>query len=674
MYKNNTKYIYKSNVNIQKIRQISNTTSSGTTIYGMKKCLEYFGFICKAIRTKVPLCKLTLDINLPCIALVTSEKLINHYVVIKKIKSNRIIIIDPEKGTIKYSLAEFNSIFCNILLLIKPKDTYTPSFTKEYDFFYDTLIKNKRKFIFPIIISIILILFSFTSTIYLQYIINNYMIFSDSTLISPTILAIIAQFFYGGLSLIRLCLYIRLSKKINLNSFNKFSTHLLGLVYNDYTILSKGELFSRFIDIGKINSFYLNFLFFSFVDICLLVSGLIYFFIINKLFFTLTLITIIITFIISLKINPLFLELKHKETTQNEKVNSILIETINGIETVKTLNLEKKRHEKLITEYNSLLILNSKKYFLEAMEKHLDTILKLLTTIFLIFLGIILVKNKNIGLGDLMLFNTLNIFVVDTVLRIIDLNKLHQDVIIAKHRIHDFFDFQSNFIDHEQPHIKINEIQFNEISIVYDDKIILKNSSLNINKGQKIALVGLSGSGKTTLMKCLIKLNRITSGTILIDGENINSISEYILRDRIKYLPQNSYFFYGTVKENLNILHDINFEKKLVSLLNDYHLTDYFYNNFTSSNFIIKENGANLSSGQKQVLAFLRVISTNPDILIMDESFNALDKSLNKQLLTHLMNSEKTIILITHETLEKATFDKIYTIHDCGIKEEQIKF
>lgn len=101
--------IYKSNVNIQKIRQISNTTSSGTTIYGMKKCLEYFGFICKAIRTKVPLCKLTLDINLPCIALVTSEKLINHYVVIKKIKSNRIIIIDPKK-------AQSNILLLNLIL------------------------------------------------------------------------------------------------------------------------------------------------------------------------------------------------------------------------------------------------------------------------------------------------------------------------------------------------------------------------------------------------------------------------------------------------------------------------------------------------------------------------------------------------------------------------------
>ena len=194
-------------------------------------------------------------------------------------------------------------------------------------------------------------------------------------------------------------------------------------------------------------------------------------------------------------------------------------------------------------------------------------------------------------------------------------------------------------------------IVFNRVSFAYDDKNVLDKVDLNIKAGDFITIIGPSGGGKTTLTDMLLRFNKPDSGTIEIDGKNINHLNKAQLRNMIGYVPQETILFHDTVRNNLTF-GDIKIsDKKLEEVLQRAGALNFVEQLPNGLDFNVVEHGGRLSGGQKQRLGLARALLHTPKILLLDEPTSALDKKSENDILNTLndLRGTVTIIAISHQ-------------------------
>lgn len=211
---------------------------------------------------------------------------------------------------------------------------------------------------------------------------------------------------------------------------------------------------------------------------------------------------------------------------------------------------------------------------------------------------------------------------------------------------------------------KGGEIRFENVSFAYKkDEYVLKNLNFVIHSGEKVALVGPTGAGKSSIIKLLCRLYEPTEGSILIDGIDIQKIPQSELRRYIGVILQETFLFAGDVKRNITLGENYSFEE----IRNSAKLTniDQFIEDLPQGyNTLLRERGANLSGGQKQLLAFARVAIRNPGILVLDEATSSLDvgtESLIQDALIHILK-ERTAIIIAHRLSTIRDVDRILVL------------
>jgi subfamily B ATP-binding cassette protein MsbA len=203
----------------------------------------------------------------------------------------------------------------------------------------------------------------------------------------------------------------------------------------------------------------------------------------------------------------------------------------------------------------------------------------------------------------------------------------------------------------------IREVRFKDISLSYDDKEALSNINFTAFKGQKIALVGNSGGGKSSIVNLLLRFYDTTSGSLLIDGQNINTFKQKSLRDAISIVTQRVYITHDSVANNVSYGQPYDRDKIVNSLkqANAWGFISELENGIDTN---INEFGTNLSGGQRQRIAIARAIYRDPQILIFDEATSALDSKSEKEITDALetISRDKITFIIAHRlnTIEHA--------------------
>lgn len=219
------------------------------------------------------------------------------------------------------------------------------------------------------------------------------------------------------------------------------------------------------------------------------------------------------------------------------------------------------------------------------------------------------------------------------------------------------------------------EIIFNEKITLKDlifeyekDKEILKNISLNIQKGEKIAFVGESGSGKTTLVDSIIGLYKQKSGEIYIDDNLLTDENIKSWRSSIGYIPQEVYLFDGTVEDNIVFGRDYD-SNKLEKALKKAQIWDFLQKK-NGVKTIVGDKGIMLSGGQKQRLAIARALYDNPEILVLDEATSALDNDTEKEIMNEIYKASenKTLLIIAHRLTTLEGCDRIVVLKEGKIE------
>ena len=343
-------------------------------------------------------------------------------------------------------------------------------------------------------------------------------------------------------------------------------------------------------------------------------------------------------------------------------LNSFVQERISGVKIVQIFNREKVE----IDKFNQINI------------KHRDAWLRTvwINSIFFpiaeistsICIGLLVwyggfnnLNGENISLGTLFLFISMSGLLFRPLRQIADRFNTLQMGMVSTERIFNILDDDQQIKDKGELGDSSFKglIEFKNVSFSYvDNQEVLNNISFKINPGESFAIVGPTGSGKTTITNLITKFYEINTGNILIDGKDIDDYTLETVRNKIGIILQDVFLFADTIFNNITLFNkDITLED-VENAAKELEIHDFISSLPGGYNFNVSERGTTLSAGQKQLIAFLRVLVNNPDILILDEATSSID-SYSEDLIknaTKKITKDKTSIIIAHRlsTIESA--------------------
>ena len=392
--------------------------------------------------------------------------------------------------------------------------------------------------------------------------------------------------------------------------------------------------------------------------------------------------------LVSLVLLPLIIRVVRKFTKKIRKygrerqdttgrVTAFTQETLSGIFVIKAFN----NTNFVIDKYKDL----TKEEFEQAykttkVKAKVSPINEVITTFMVLLVvlygGYQILVAKRITSGDLISFVTALGLMHQPLKRLISKNNDLQDSLPSADRVVEIFDEKIEtdvFGEAVEFNEKIQDIKFENVNYKYDDsnEYVLKNINLDVKAGEIVAFVGKSGSGKTTLVNLLARFFNTDEGTVTVNGVNIKNIPLKIYRNKFAIVPQETFLFGGSIKENISFGKEVTDEEIIsaAKMANAYNfIQEDLPNKFETE---VGERGALLSGGQKQRIAIARALIKNPEIMILDEATSALDSESEKlvqEALDGLMEGRTTFV-IAHRLSTIVRADKIVVMENGEIKE-----
>jgi ATP-binding cassette subfamily B protein len=655
---------------IIKIREIAGTDKQGTNAYGVIKAAQKLGFSAKGVKGDQD--SFFSEFPLPAIAHVVINKSLLHYVVIHRIRKNEVLVADPGQGLMKYSPEEFFRIWTGVLILMVPTAQFQKgNQTKGLFTRFFGLLKPQKKLLLNIFTaSLLYTILGIFGSFYFKFLMDDILPYNLSKTLAIVSLGIILlSIFKLLLNAFRSHLLLYLSQKLDISLILSYYRHVTKLPLNFFGTRKVGEIISRFMDASKVRQAISGATLTIMIDTLMAIAGGFMLYNQNPFLFGITFILAVCYAIIVFSFNQPYRNLNRKQMEQNAQLTSYLVESLNGIETVKSFSAEAQAS--LETEKRFIGFLKSvfKGGSLNNLQSSLTGFTAGVGGIIILWIGTYYVIQGKMSAGELLTFNALLAYFLEPIKNIINLQPMMQTAIVASDRLGEILDLELEKSPDEarkmNPASLKGDIVFKNVDFRYGTRpLVLKNINLEIKCGEKIALVGESGSGKTTLVKLIMNFYGLEKGAIFINGHNIQEFNRERLRDRIAYISQDIFLFSGTIRENLCLGNQGLTLEEIIEATKAAKAHDFINELPLRYNTMLEENGSNLSGGQKQRLAIARALLKKPDILIMDEATSNLDSITEKAIENTLreLSQGTTTIMIAHRLSTIMQCDRIYVM------------
>lgn len=671
---------YKSDMPLHKLREFSGTDLDGTSAFGLKKTLELMSFECLAIQADETVWQEE-ELVFPLIAHVIVDNAYAHYVVVYGVRGDTLLIADPATGKRKENIEKFSEEWTGILLIPTPSENYVPSKEKVAGLSsFLPIIWRQKGLVFHIVLaSLFITLFGIGSSYYFQgvldYFIPNQ---ARSSLTIISIGLIVVYLFRVLFEYSRSYLLLLLGQRMSMSIMLQYFKHVLSLPMNFFATRKSGEIISRFLDANKIIDALASATLSVFLDIGMVLIVGVTLAIQNSTLFFITLASLPFFIVSILAFVKSYDTANHEEMVAGATLNSSIIESLKGIETIKAYSGEEQVYTKVDREFVRFMKKAYRTATLDNVQQGIKHAIQLINSALILWVGSFFVMDGTISLGQLITYNALLVFFTDPLQNIINLQVKMQTAQVANKRLNEIFAIEPEIIsENTNRTISVStfqqDISIKNLSFSYNMKApILKDVSFTIPHNEKVALVGVSGSGKSTLAKLLVHFYTPSAGSIHYGKIDYLDIPFPQLRDRVTYVPQESFFFSGTILENLvfGLDNQPSFEE-IINICESVCLNDFIEQQPQRYDTILEEGGANLSGGQKQRLAIARALLKDSDILILDEATSGLDTILEHQIVSYLLQLEnKTLIFITHNLPIAKACDNILVLHEGQLVEE----
>lgn len=671
---------YKTEIPIHKLRELSGTDLEGTSAFGLKKTLEKIGFDSPAIQADNGVWK-EKELPLPLIAHVLIEDSYMHYVVVYETKGENLWIADPAKGRVKKTIEEFAKEWTGVLLLPTPKESYRPSKEKVSGLSsFLPIIWHQKRLVFNIILaSFFITLFGIGSSYYLQGILDYFIPNQAQSTLNIVSVGLITVYLFRVLfEYSRNYLLVLLGQRMSMAIMLNYYKHVLTLPMSFFSTRKSGEIISRFLDANKIIDALASATLSVFLDVGMVLLVGITLAIQNGTLFLITLTSLPFYIVAILAFVKSYEKANQDEMSAGATLNSSVIESLKGIETIKAYSGEEKVYHRVDREFVKLMKTSFRTISLDNVQQGIKHTIQLVSNALILWLGSYYVMDGMISLGQLITYNALLVFFTDPLQNIINLQVKMQTAQVANKRLNEVFAIdpeQSNRAN-EQTILDCTfqqEITLEDVSFSYNMKApTLNNISCTIASHSKVALVGVSGSGKSTLAKLLVNFYTPSKGVIRYGKINYLDITCHQLRDHVTYVPQESFFFSGSILENLTFgLATPPIFERIMHVCEAVQLSEFINQQPLRYETLLEEGGNNLSGGQRQRLAIARALLKDADILILDEATSGLDTLLEHSILDYLLRLEnKTLLFIAHHLPIAKACDQILVLNEGQLVEQ----
>ena len=550
---------FNSHIPISKLRLMSGTNNQGTSAYGLMQALKSLGFDSDAFQVDSTIWDES-ELTFPVIAHVVINQSFLHYVVVYGIKKDRLLVADPAKGKKEIPIEEFAKEWTGIILTATPKDNYQPTIIDSNGLlsFVSLLKVHKLSIAKIVVLSFFLTGFGIVGSYYFQAILDQILPQKSINLLTTISLGLLCMYFIQTVfqylkQYLLIILGQELSETVMLNYFN----HVLHLPMNFFSTRKSGEIISRFLDANKIIDALANATLTLFLDVVMVITIGIALFTQNQMLFFISLGTIPVYALIVFSFMKVFDRSNEEQMEAGSVLNSQIIESLKGIEMIKSFNAADTVYEKVQTNFKSLMTKSLKNSNLDNIQTNLKNALQLFSTTILLWVGTTLVLKGQLTIGQLITYNALMTFFTTPLQNIINLQVKIQAAKVANDRLNEiiYLEQESLVGDNLLPNLNMNQesyIEFRNVSFAYGfEDNVLNNISCSIKKNSKVAIVGMSGSGKSTWAKLLMNFYDVQEGSIYYQGHDLQTISRHAVRNSISYVSQDSFFFSGTIIENL---------------------------------------------------------------------------------------------------------------------------
>ncbi len=442
------------------------------------------------------------------------------------------------------------------------------------------------------------------------------------------------------------------TNRIDIRLAVKTFAKLLSLPVDFYERISSGVLIKHMQQTEKIRQFLSGSLFFSLLELLsLLVFLPILFFYSAKLTAVVLLFTFLMALVIACLIKPFQRRLEELYQAEGRR-QGMLVETIHGARTVKSLAVEPVLQRK----WNDTAAYAISRYFrvakISMTARTLSSWLERLMSVSIIWVGAMAVFDGALTVGALIAFNMLAGRVTGPLVRIVGLVHEYQQTALSVRMLGVVMNTPSEQVGGGIRQPLRGEISFENVRFQYlpDAPPAVVDFNYTIHPGTTVGLVGRSGSGKSTITKLMQGLYPLQQGIIKYDGIDLREIDRSHLRSQIGIVLQDSYFFHGTIRDNLTITRKDATMEEVIYAARVAGAEEFIQNLPRGYDSVLEENASNLSGGQRQRLAIARALLPNPRILIFDEATSALDPESETLIRRNLKQiaRNRTVFIISH--------------------------
>ena len=367
-----------------------------------------------------------------------------------------------------------------------------------------------------------------------------------------------------------------------------------------------------------------------------------------------------------------------KNSAQNQramaKFTSFLHETITGQRIVKAFAMESYEYGKFRDENESLFRIVLKRYKIRALSSPITDVIGGIAVAVIIWYGGSAVISGKSTPGNLFSFIAALLLLYEPIKRLNRENHNIQQGLAAAQRVFEIVDRQPEIADKADA-TDLADVQgmleFRAVSFKYEDRMVLNNINLRINRNETVAIVGESGVGKTTLVNLILRFYDVTLGSISIDGIDIRDVTLNSLRRNIALVTQDVILFNDTISNN--IVHGIAADGvKIAQATRSAYASDFISRMPKKLETVVGEKGVRLSGGQKQRIAIARALYKDAPVLILDEATSALDAASETEVQKALDNLMKgrTTIVIAHRLSTIMNADRIVVLEGGAIAQE----
>jgi len=675
------------NYTLESLRKKSEINREGVSLLGISEAAEQVGF--RTVGVRLTWEQLQSEAILPCIIYWDQV----HFVVVYKIRNNKVHIADPAKGKITYSKSAFlqqwiqnneNRQRTGIALLLEP----TPKF---FDLKGETgrelnfgrllqYVAPYKNLVFQLALgllagSILQLILPFLTQAVVDVGIQN----QDLNFIYLILIAQI-MLFVGrtAVEFIRSWILLHMSTRINISILSDFLIKLMKLPMVFFDTKMTGDIMQRMEDHTRIQDFLsqqtLSTLF-SFVTLSVFAIILAYY---NMLIFTIFLISSILYFTWVLLFLKKRAELDHRRFGITSGDQSKVIQLIQGMQEIKLNNCEKQKRWEWERLQARLFKYRVSNLSLNQYQQAGAFFINEGKNIGITFLSALAVVNGQLTLGAMMAIQYIIGQLNGPIEQLISFVRSTQDAHLSLQRLNEIHEQVDEEPDKKSFIYTLPEsrnIMIKNVSFTYPgagNEPVLSNINIKIPEGKTTAIVGMSGSGKTTLLKLLLKFYALDKGKIQVGEMNLANISHKVWRRQCGVVMQDGYIFSDTIAQNIAVGEEQPDMNKLLHAVKIANIQEFIESLPLSFNTKIGAEGNSISQGQKQRLLIARAVYKNPKFIFFDEATNALDANNERAIMKNLEDffQNRTVVVVAHRLSTVKNADNIVVLEKGEIVEQ----